>query len=436
MKISIFGLGYVGAVSAACFAANGHEVVGVDRVDAKVDLINAGRAPIIERDLDRLIAQAVGNGSLRATADARDAVLSTDLSMICVGTPSRSNGNLDLAQVEAVSSEIGTALNEKNAGHIVVVRSTVLPGSTRDIVVPALQSSSGREIGRDFTVGINPEFLREGTAVQDFYQPPKTVVGVSDRATGESIASLYDGIEAPLILTSTEAAEMVKYTDNAWHALKVAFANEIGAICKVEAIDSHEVMRIFCQDKKLNLSSAYLTPGFSFGGSCLPKDVRALTYKGRALDLDLPVLNAILPSNERQTSRGFEMIASRGRRPVSFLGLSFKAGTDDMRESPLVELIERLLGKGFDIRIFDRNVNLSRLIGANRDYLLRMIPHVSALLVDTLDEALLHGETIVIGNGDPEFGTIASRLRPSQFVVDLVHIAEREKLAGRYNGVN
>ena len=436
MKISIFGLGYVGAVSAGCFTALGHEVIGVDPTDTKVDLVNAGKAPVVEKDLDGLIAKAVASGKLRATKDANEAVAASELSLVCVGTPSRSNGDLDVSHVAAAMGDIGRALKTKKSRHTVVIRSTVLPGTVRGVVIPKLEDASGKKAGRDFGVGNNPEFLREGVAVADFYGPPKTVVGGIDEETASLIASLYDGIKAPMIKTSIEVGEMVKYADNVWHALKIAFANEIGSICKAASIDSHQVMDIFCQDTKLNLSPYYLKPGFAFGGSCLPKDVRALTYKARALDLESPVLNAILPSNRHQISRGFDMITALGKKPVSFLGMSFKAGTDDMRESPLLELIERLIGKGYDIRIFDRNVSLAKLVGANRDFLLKTVPHISSLLVDKLDDALAHGEIVVIGNADPEFLTVAPRLKAHQALIDLVRIKDTDQLGERYSGVN
>jgi GDP-mannose 6-dehydrogenase len=436
MRISVFGLGYVGAVTSGCLSTLGHSVIGVDYARAKVAIINEGRAPVIEKDLDRAIGDAVAGGHLRATHDAREAVLATDMSLICVGTPSRRNGDLDTNSLKSVCEEIGASLREKACWHSVVVRSTVLPGTIRGLVIPVLEASSGKKAGVDFGVGSNPEFLREGTAIEDFRRPPKTVIGIEEERTGAEIASLYTSIEAPLIRTSLEVAEMIKYSDNVWHALKVAFANEIGQICKKLHVDSHEVMEIFCQDLKLNLSGYYLKPGLSFGGSCLPKDVRALVHKARSLDLDLPVLASILPSNEKQTVRGLEMILHLGKRPVSILGMSFKAGTDDLRESPILEIIERLIGKGYDIRIFDRNVNLSKLVGANRDYLLRMIPHVSSLLVDSLDDALAHGQIIVIGNSDPEFCNIAARIGANQFVIDLVRIRDRSKLTGRYDGIS
>ncbi len=436
MRVSVFGLGYVGAVTAGCLSSFGHSVIGVDPAEAKVALINEGKPPVIEKGLGEKISAAVSNGQLRATRDARDAVLGTDLSLICVGTPSKRNGDLDTAALRFVCAEIGSALAEKDSYHSVIIRSTVLPGTIRNVIIPELEKASGKKAGVDFGVGSNPEFLREGTALEDFFAPPKTVIGVEDDRTASALEALYGPIEAPIIRTSIEVAEMIKYSDNVWHAVKVAFANEIGVLCKSLSIDSHEVMDVFCRDTKLNLSSYYLKPGFSFGGSCLPKDVRALVHKAKSLDLDLPLLGAVLPSNERQTSRGFEMIVQLEKRPVSILGMSFKAGTDDLRESPILEIVERLIGKGYDIRIFDRNISLSKLVGANKDYLLRMIPHVSSLLVETLDEALSHGGIIVVGNADPEFRTIGDRLRPGQFVVDLVRIKDHSRLIGNYNGIS
>jgi GDP-mannose 6-dehydrogenase len=435
MRISVFGLGYVGAVSAACLARDGHEVIGEDPTDVKVDLINSGKTPIIEKDVGEMIAAAVRDGRLRATQDAADAVRRSEISLICVGTPSQLNGSLDLKYIRRVCEDIGAALREKGDRHVVVVRSTMLPGSMRTVVIPALEEASGKKAGRDFGVCINPEFLREGTAVHDFYHPPKTVIGEIDAASGEALAAIYARIEAPLVRTDIETAEMVKYTDNVWHALKVGFANEIGNICKGLGIDGHQVMDIFCKDTKLNLSPYYLKPGFAFGGSCLPKDVRALTYRARTLDLDLPILNAILPSNERQVERGLHMVTDKEKRRVGVLGMSFKAGTDDLRESPVVEVIERLIGKGFEIRIYDRNVQLASLVGANRDYILNRIPHISRLMVGTVDEVLAFGQTIVIGNGATEFQGVTERLRPGQVVVDLVRISNGRSEPGRYEGI-
>jgi GDP-mannose 6-dehydrogenase len=315
----------------------------------------------------------------------------------------------------------------------------MLPGSMRDVVMPTLEAASGKRIGVDFGVCNNPEFLREGTAVYDYYHPPKTVIGESDSRAGDLLLQLYANMKAPLIRTSIETAEMVKYTDNVWHALKVGFANEIGNLCKAVGIDSHEVMEIFCQDTKLNLSPYYLKPGFAFGGSCLPKDVRALTYKGKSLDVPLPILNAILPSNDLQVQRAVDMVMARGKRRVGVLGFSFKAGTDDLRESPMVEVIERLLGKGYDLRIYDRNVSIAALTGANRDYILNHIPHISRIMVDSMAAVTDFAEVLVIGNGAAEFRDVLGSLREGQAVIDLVRIAKDQRSqdlkTGRYDGI-
>ncbi|MCC7681195.1 nucleotide sugar dehydrogenase [Janthinobacterium sp. FW305-128] len=434
MKISIFGLGYVGAVSAGCLATDGHEVIGVDPNKTKVDLINQGTTPIIEKDIGEMIAATVKSGHLRATADVRDAVFGSDMSLICVGTPSQLNGNLDLSHVRKVCQEIGAAIAEKDSFHVVVARSTMLPGSMRALVIPTLEAASGKVAGVDFGVCNNPEFLREGTAVYDYYNPPKTVIGESDEKAGALLVQLYEKMDAPLVRTDVETAEMVKYTDNTWHAVKVAFANEIGNICKAVGIDGHKVMEIFCQDTKLNLSPYYMKPGFAFGGSCLPKDVRALTYKARSLDLDLPLLNSILPSNQRQVEKGIKMIVDKGARKVGILGFSFKAGTDDLRESPLVDVIEYLLGKGYELKLYDKNVNLAALTGANQDYILNHIPHISKLMVTNMQDVLDFADTIVIGNGAAEFKTVPASLQPHQHIVDLVRISQ-EQSGEQYDGI-
>lgn len=435
MRISIFGLGYVGAVSAGCLAGDGHEIIGVDPNQTKVDLINKGSSPIIEKDIGEMIAVASADRLLRATGDVREAVMGSDMSLICVGTPSQSNGNLNLSHVRMVCEQIGAAIKDKNAFHVVAARSTMLPGSMRNVVIPTLEEFSGKQAGTGFGVCNNPEFLREGTAVYDYYNPPKTVIGESDTRAGDMLVQLYAKMNAPLIRTDVETAEMVKYTDNNWHALKVAFANEIGNICKAVGIDGHKVMEIFCQDTKLNLSSYYMRPGFAFGGSCLPKDVRALTYKGKSLDLDLPVLNAIMPSNRRQIEKAIAMITDKGHRRVGILGFAFKAGTDDLRESPMVDVIEYLIGKGYDLRLYDKNVNLAALTGANREYILNHIPHISKLMVESMDEVLELTETIVIGNGAEEFRGVPGRLRPGQVVVDLVRISKERSQPEKYDGI-
>jgi len=436
MKISVFGLGYVGSVSAACLARDGSSVIGVDPQAMKVDMINKGRSPIVEPGLSDVLARAVQEGHLRATASAVEAVRDSDLSMVCVGTPSLPNGNLDLRGLLNACAEIGQAMRETSAYHVVVIRSTMLPGTMRQSVLPALESASGKKAGVDFGLANNPEFLREGSAIADFDHPAKTVIGAIDDRAGDMVTGLYRHLDAPLLHSSIEVAEMVKYADNAFHALKVAFSNEIGNVCKALAIDSHAVMDIFCQDRKLNISPAYLRPGFAFGGSCLPKDLRALSYKAKNLDLSLPVLDSVLASNRQQVERAVQMVLARERHKVGVLGFSFKADTDDLRESPVVEVVERLIGKGLDLRLYDRNVTLARLVGANRDYILRVIPHISRLMVDNPDDVIDHGEVIVIGNGDPQFRDILGRLRPEQYVLDMVRVPNRGQLNGHYDGIN
>ena len=435
MKISIFGLGYVGAVSAGCLANDGHTIVGVDPVTQKVELLNSGRSPVIEKEIGEIISRTVASNNLSATSSVSKAILETSVSLICVGTPSQLNGSLDLKYVRSVCEQIGEVLKNKNEYHVVVARSTMLPGSMMSVVIPSLESASGKTAGEDFGVCNNPEFLREGTAVFDFYNPPKTVIGEIDQRSGDILSKIYEKLDAPLIRTDVKTAEMVKYSDNVWHALKVGFANEIGNIAKAVGIDGHTVMDIFCQDTKLNLSPYYMKPGFAFGGSCLPKDLRALTYKAHSLDIDVPILDSILISNRYQIDKGMNMIMEKGNKKVGVLGFSFKAGTDDLRESPLVELIERLLGKGYDLKLYDRNVNLASLVGANRDYILNQIPHISKLMVDSIEKVLGHADTVVIGNGDIEFSSVLERLEQGQVLVDLVRITSEQSQGGRYDGI-
>ncbi len=436
MKVSVFGLGYVGSVSAASFAADGHTVIGVDVNPDKVASLNEGRSPIVEKGLDELIRNATANGSLRATTDTVEAVNQTDLSLLCVGTPSRKNGSLDLSYLERVCQQIGEALTTKADYHVVVVRSTVLPGTTHDVVIPAIEQASGKAYGSGFGVTVNPEFLREGTALHDFRHPPLTLVGHNYASDAAPTEALYARVEAPLVNTSIRTAEMMKYASNTWHALKVCFANEIGNLCKRLDIDSHEVMDIFCRDEKLNLSSYYMKPGFAFGGSCLPKDVRALQYRAKEVDLDLPVIQSILGSNQLQIQHALEQVMDSGRKRVGLLGFSFKAGTDDLRESPIVILAEALLGKGYELRIFDRNVSIARLVGANKEYITNQIPHLSSLLCEDIDEVLEHSDVIVVGNNAPEFGEALKRTRPDQTIVDLVRVkTDRAEIPGQYQGI-
>jgi GDP-mannose 6-dehydrogenase len=435
MKICVLGLGYVGTVSAACLAEEGHEVIGVDPQRPKVERINAGKSPVVERGLDEVLAREVAAGRLAATGDAAAAVRATDLALVCVGTPSLPNGDNDLAHLRRVCAQIGAALRDHPGAPVIAVRSTVLPGTMRQVVIPALEAGSGKRAGVEFGVCLNPEFLREGSALRDFRDPPKTVIGEINPASGDLLARLYAHKPGPLLRTDLDSAEMIKYADNAWHALKVGFANEIGNLCKALGLDGHRVMDMFCQDTKLNLSARYLKPGFAFGGSCLPKDLRALLHKARALDLEAPILGAILPSNQQQIERALRAVIAEGRRKVGILGFSFKAGTDDLRESPVLELAERLLGKGYELRMYDANVSLARIHGTNREFLLERIPHIARLMVATLDEVLAHAGTLVIGNAAPEFRDVPQRLAEGQSIVDLARITDACSVSGVYEGI-
>jgi GDP-mannose 6-dehydrogenase len=436
MKVSVIGLGYVGTVVAGCLAKSGHEVIGVDVQPDKVGLVNAGKSPIIEPEIDAIIEDRVATGHLTATTNLEAAVALTDIVLVCVGTPGHANGRIDLTHLKRVCEEIGAALRTHPGAPVVVIRSTVPPGTTRNVLVPLLEAASGGSAGVEFGVCFNPEFLREGTAVHDFYDPPQTVLGELNHASGDVLAKLYGGLPSPLVRTDLETAEMVKYVCNSWHALKIGFANEIGRLCNAIGIDGHGVMDTFCRDHKLNISPSYLKPGFAFGGMCLPKDLRALLGEARARDVALPILSAVLPSNQLELDLGVRAVIDAGHRKVGILGISFKPGTDDLRESPLVELAERLIGKGFDVRIYDRNVNMAKVSGGNRDYVLHRIPHISCLLLDTIDALLEHADTVVIGNAAPEFGAVASRVTARQHVVDLVRIADARATSGAYAGLD
>ena len=435
MNISIFGLGYVGAVSAVCLAKQGHRIIGVDTNPLKAELINKGIAPIVEPGVDALLQQAVKEGRLSATTNLTDAVQQTDLSLVCVGTPSSPNGSLSLDQVLRVAEQVGQALRLKNSYHGLVIRSTVLPG-TVDKVASIIARESGKQLGRGFGVADNPEFLREGTSVFDFENPPYTVVGGSDETIVQMLQQMYSEITAPFYSVKVREAEILKYACNAFHAVKVTFANELGAICKKLDIDSHVVMKIFTQDTKLNISPYYLKPGFAFGGSCLPKDVRAITYESRRLDIAAPLLQSLIPSNEAQIQRVVDWVIRTKRKRVGILGLSFKQDTDDLRESPIVTVVEALIGKGFDLSIYDVNVNIARLVGANKAYIEQEIPHISSLMKNSIDEVLDHAEVILIGNKGDGFREVLGKLKPHHCVYDLVRITDDWKVAhGSYEGI-
>jgi GDP-mannose 6-dehydrogenase len=437
MRVSVIGLGYVGTTTAACLAARGHTVVGVDVNPLKAGMVGRGQSPVIEEGLGERLAAALAAGRLTATTSVDRVAQDTDLSLVCVGTPSRRNGSLDLDHLVRAVESVGRSLAVAGRYHVVAVRSTVLPGTIDRAIIPALEAASGKRVGADFGVCANPEFLREGEAVRDFESPPFTLIGEADSRAGDVVATLYEGMSAPLIRTEVRVAEAVKYVSNAFHALKISFANEIGVLLAGLGVDPFPVLDIFKRDTRLNISGAYLRPGFAFGGSCLPKDLRAALHAARSNDLDLPVLGAILPGNEVHLQRGIDLVVGTGGKRIGVLGLSFKPGTDDLRESPLVRMVEALLGKGLDLRIYDGRVSLARLVGANKEYIETVIPHLATLLASDLDEVLDHAEVVVVGRADPEFAALPGRLRPGQVLVDLVRMwDDGGGLGKRYKGLS
>ncbi len=437
LSVSIFGLGYVGSVTAACLAEMGHRVTGVDVNRAKVEMMESGRSPILEACMSELVAENNRACRLHAAMDATAAVLGSDISFLCVGTPSLPSGKLDLSHVEHAALEIGKALRAKQSHHLVVLRSTVLPGTTESVLIPALEQSSGRSARKDFTVCYNPEFMREGSAVADFLQPPYTVLGAHSAADLAPLRELYSEVHAEVFETSIRAAEMVKYVSNAFHALKVGFANEIGTLCKHLDVDTQVITQIFTSDTKLNVSAAYLRPGFAFGGSCLPKDLRALAYRAKELDLSLPLLGSILLSNGEHLNRAVDAVLRTRKRTVAMLGLSFKAGTDDLRESPQVQLIKRLLGEGLQVRIWDRDVSLGRLAGSNRQYIEDVIPHIGSLLSSDFAQVVQGGDVVIVGTTAVDAEQISDRLRPDQIIIDLVNLepSRRPQTTASYEGI-
>ena len=436
MKIAVFGLGYVGSVTSACLASLGHRVTGVDISEHKVADINAGRSPIVERDLPGLIEENVKAGRLTATTDATGGVKDADLILVCVGTPSRDDGSLDLAHAVHAAAQVGKALAAHPHQAVVVFRSTMLPGSVESVLVPAIESASGLTWGKDFGVCYNPEFLREGTAVADFFEAPYTILGVREEREAEPVAALYAKLPGDLHTVDLRTAEMLKYVNNSFHALKVAFANEVGRLCQRESIDSHEVMRLVCMDTKLNLSPYYLRPGFAFGGSCLPKDLRAITHRARERNLDLPVLDAVLRSNDVHVQAAVAAVERQRKKKVGVLGLSFKAETDDLRESPIVRVVGTLVGKGYELLLHDNHVNVARLVGANRDFLEREIPYLERLFRTDAREVVQSSEVVVIANSHPAYREVATWLNGDQVVVDFVRLLEpRQVPGGRYVGL-
>lgn len=439
MRISIFGLGYVGCVGAACLAKLGHTVIGVDVNENKVRLINEGKPTIIEEGIAELCAEAHSKGLMSATMDVREAVRATNVSFIVVGTPSSKEGHLNLNYIYKVAEQIGAALSDKPSNktglrHIVAIRSTVLPG-TNEKVGEIIAQASGLKRGVDFTIVSNPEFLREGTSVEDYFNPPLTLVG-TDMPEAEAVfREIYNGIDAEFICTDIRVAEMMKYVNNTYHALKIVFGNEVGNICKELNIDSHKVMEIFCKDKQLNISPYYFKPGFAYGGSCLPKDMKALKTLAHDHYVEVPVIEAIGESNELQKKRAVQLIMAQGQRKVGILGLSFKAGTDDLRCSPIVDVVESLLGKGFEIRIYDKNVKVSELTGTNKDFIMAKIPHLQHFVSDDLEAVCRESDVLVVTNKEKEFAELLARY-PNKTVVDLVRQWKEVDYSGHYEGLS
>jgi len=433
MKVTIFGMGYVGCVTAACLGNEGHQVTGIDSDSNKVDLINSAQSPIMETGLNELLQKLISSGRLRAAARCENL---GDISLVCVGTPSNDNGSLHLEQVLRVCEDIGNLLKKADLYHVINIRSTVIPGTVDGLIIPLLEEKSGKKAGKDFGVCMNPEFLRESTAVEDFYSPPFTVIGSNDSKSAEVVARLYAGIEAPLENVPIKVAEMIKYSCNAFHALKVCFANEIGNLCKPLGIDSWQVMKIFCKDTKLNLSPYYLSPGFAFGGSCLPKDLRAIVHLAKQKDVEVPVLGSVLASNQLQIEHAFNLIKRTGKIKVGVLGLSFKAGSDDLRESPTVALIEKLIGKGYHVAIYDDDVTLSEISGKNKQFIERILPHISSLLKPSLNEVVETSDVLALCKRNKKFEYAVTAADGKLAVIDLVRMFRNGvKTPGMYEGI-
>ena len=434
MRINIFGLGYVGCISAACLANDGHDVTGIDIDQLKVKMINNAKSPIIEPGLEEALKKARNSKKLKASTNS---ISPADISIVCVGTPSNDNGSLRLDYINRVAEQIGDYFKKEKSYQVVNIRSTVLPGTIEEKIIPIIESRSKKMAGIDFGVCMNPEFMREGTSISDYYNPPFTVIGEIDRKSGKTVAELYKSINAPIFRTTIKVAEMVKYTCNTFHALKITFANEIGNVCKDLDIDSHEVMNIFCQDTKLNISSYYMKPGFAFGGSCLPKDLRAFLYKAKEIDTECPVMGSILRSNSNQIERAYKLISRTGKQNIGIMGISFKAGTDDLRESPMVELVEKLIGKGYNISIYDKEVSLAKIYGANKTYIEKMIPHISSIMKPSAQDVYDVSEVIVICKNSQEIRKVCMQSNNKKMIVDLVRIfSNKKEIKMPYEGIS
>ena len=437
MDIAIYGVGYVGAVAAGCLASFGHSVLAVDVNQSKVDIVNSGRPPLFEPGLPELIATAVADKRLVATVDGSKAFDASEMLFVCVGTPGLANNKLDLSFIIGLAEEFGRKLAAATDGRrrTLVFRSTVLPGTMDAVVLPILERASGLKAGVDFGLGYMPEFLREGQGVDDFLHPATTVVGFNHPDSLPALRALNEGMGGTVFECSFATAEAIKFTNNAWHATKIAFANEIGAISKASGIDGRQVMEILSSDTKLNVSRAYMRPGFAFGGSCLPKDVTALCNHAQAVGVQTQFLSSLLPSNVSHIARALDVVVGFGHRRVALLGLTFKPGTDDLRDSPLVELAERMIGKGYDLRIFDPNFAYEDIVGRNRRFILTALPHVGSLLVDSLEDALRHASTVVVGHNSPVFAALPGLVTPEHCILDLEGGASALAGAAHYQGL-
>lgn len=436
MKISIFGLGYVGAVSLACLARDGHEVIGVDIDATKLRLISEGRTPVVEEGMVELMQQVAASGRVTVTTDAEEAVLASEISLVCVGTPSAANGGQDQGAILRLAEQMGRALRRKDAPHLVVFRSTLVPGTVEDVLRPIVERESGKKDGQHFHLCFQPEFLREGSSIRDYDKPPFTVVGANAEAAFEQLQALFGHLPCKFLRTSVRSAEMMKYCCNNFHALKITFANETARLCHALGVDPFEVMDLVCQDTQLNISRAYLRPGFAFGGSCLPKDLRATVHMAKVRDVEIPMLANILPSNASHLDVAFDKVVALGRRKVGFVGLSFKTGTDDLRESPLVTLAERLIGKGYELRVYDPEVHLARLLGANKSFIERHLPHIGQMLEPELADVVAGSEVLVLGSNSPAvLEALQGLVRPDQPLVDLVHLPADSPLRSRARGL-